>query len=126
MSKKFLFLKKMFDEAKNKNNWEGASFALYYAMKFKVMVNFDEALFETALESKDCVFMTVSYLYQHQHQEAANLKKHVKLAADLQNSDNAEEYWLYFFEVLPKTRLKGLWKVLKENKVSFILPEYSS
>lgn len=48
------------------------------------------------------------------------LKDHAKQLRDTA----MDEYWLFVYEALPKTELKGDWKPLKGDGVSFIREEF--
>lgn len=52
-----------------------------------------------------------------------DLKKLEKVAEGLLR-DGMEEYWLFVYECLGERKLRGEWKTLKNENVSFLSVEY--
>lgn len=107
---------------KEKQLYEAMSYALYFGIKYDFPIT--ENLFEVAKHGRDCVFMLLAYLHDLKYYPAkANIRQYKTLAEELFVSD-MDEFWLYCYEVLPKTKLKSYWKNMKDNSVSFIMDEF--
>lgn len=103
------------------DSYEASSYALFWAIEncISITVKPEDEVFLT----KDCMLMFLSYIYSRQNKFcAAVLSKYETEAKRLMVSD-IDRYWLFVYEVLPETKLKGAFKNLKKNKVSFIKKE---
>lgn len=101
-----------------RNLSEAKSYALYFAIKYQFSI--EQSLYEESENNRDCVFMLLSYLYEKKHNASMdNLKRYSKLALEISENE-MDQYWLFVYEVLPKSKLKSYWNTMKENKVSFI------
>jgi len=53
------------------------------------------------------------------------VKQH-KVVAEHLYSNNEDDYWLYYYEVLPANDLKDYWSKMKKDKVSFLKQVFNS
>lgn len=99
-----------------KSNYEASSFALYWSIKY----NFDFTcadLVQNAINSEDCILLLLTYLKRKHIKE--DKKTLQKKAIEYRNND-LDRYWLFVYEVLPLSELKGDYKTLKRNNITFI------
>lgn len=100
-----------------KSNYEASSFALYWSIKH----NFDFIgvdLVQNAINSEDCILLLLTYLKRkHVKEDKRKLKEK---AIEYRDNNDMDRYWLFIYEVLPKNDLKGDYKTLKKNKITFI------
>ena len=65
----------------------------------------------------------MSYYYVHKEGLTNELAQLImsaqQYASDLITFD---EYWIYLYEILPKTDLQEDWRTLKEKGISFVKP----
>lgn len=99
-------------------NYEGASYALYYAIKYNF--GLDKVDFFDVEKSEDCVLFTALFLYDKKVLEGKNEKLHIDLAKKIISSNDINRYWLYVYEVLSTKYLKDDWKKLKQAGVTFV------
>ena len=106
-----------------KNNlFEAMSYAVYFSIKYNFKIN--DSLYYVAAKSMDAVFMLLAYLHDKKLYIGRSFpkstigKKYKKLAQDL--LDDIDEYWIFVYEVLTVGLLKGEWKAIKKEKVSFV------
>ena len=112
------FSKKVLEEALHTNNYEAAAFALYFAIRYDLILNFTA---QQAIDSKDCIFMTIADLYFKDKGNTLEAKALKNYAKGLRDSD-FEEYWIFAYEALTYGLLKGDWKRMKQQDISFIKP----
>ena len=100
----------------DKSNYEASAFALYWSIKY----NFDLDkidLVQNAIDSEDCILLLLTYIRnKHIKEDKRKLQEEAKkyLQKDM------DRYWLFVYEVLPKTSLSGDYKNLKNNNISFV------
>nr|WP_321453954.1 RNA-directed DNA polymerase [uncultured Carboxylicivirga sp.] len=104
-----------------KKNYEMCSYAIYWAIKY----NFDlgiSSLKSDALESMDCVFMLVAYLFHKKRRmNAEYLVPYFEKARELQGLE-FDRYWVFIYELLGEDELSDFYKNMKRNKITFIKP----
>ena len=111
----------IFNEALKDNNYEALIYAIYFSLKY----NFDlqEISSEKAIYEDSCLLKCFVWCYYNKRNDKTAiraLKDHAKQLRDTA----MDEYWLFVYEALPKTELKGDWKPLKGDGVSFIREEF--
>lgn len=110
---------KIFKRGLENRNYEAVSYAIYFAIKYKFDLNDIGA--SNAIESNNCIYKLLAYIYftkKHDRGELSLLKRHAK---DLNsNEDYFNRNWLFAYEVLPFSLLKGDWKPMKKKNISFI------
>lgn len=99
------------------NRFEACSYSIYWAIRHNFQIKVLSAA--DVIETKDCVYMLLSYLYSKQYLTKDVIKQYKDSAKLLRDSD-MERYWLFVYEVLPISELKGKYKILKQNNISFI------
>lgn len=98
-------------------NYESVRYALYFAIKYNFTIA--EVSFDMVKGSNDCLLLLLSYLYFSKHKDKAEVKKFKDYAEDLQKN-SMDNYWLFIYEVLPKSKFKDDWKAIKDKEVSFL------
>lgn len=110
---------KLFEKGLDEKNYELICYALYFSLKYDfeiVKVDPDEAI-----ASNSCLFKLFSFLYFKKHSNGAANKKMKDHARSLAtNEDDFNRNWLFVYESLPQSDLKGEWKPLKKAGVSFV------
>ncbi len=115
-----LFVNYLYQEGLDKRNFEECDYAIYYALKYDLnIVNIDAS---AIIKSNDCIYMLISYLYFEAKKEDINLVILYNHAKYLCHQD-MDRYWLFAYEVLKTNDLKGEWKNLKKNKITFFNQE---
>ena len=103
--------------------YESCSFALYWAIKYGFDLSNNHI--EDSFASEDCVFMLLSYIKTTK--EKGKIKEGKKRFKEKAKSliDDMDRYWLFIYEVLPKTDLPtGEFRAIKEKRISFIKNEF--
>lgn len=99
--------------------YESCSFAIYWAIKYGFALSSNHI--EDSFASEDCVFMLLSYIKTTK--EKGKIKEGKKLFKEKAKSliNDTDRYWLFIYEVLPKTDLpNGEFRTIKDKKVSFV------
>ena len=115
----------------NTKNFEACSYAIYFALKYKFELQAENKQkilnHQEILESNDCIFMLLGYLYAKSHNEATQsyINKAGSFIIELKSNKIDEEYWLFAYEVLrqeksAKLNKCGNWTALRDNNISFI------
>ena len=75
---------------------------------------------DNIIDSDDCILMLLAYKNFVADDDSLAKKALKDLAKELSSEeDDFGRYWLFIYEVLPKSLLKGQWKALKNHRVSF-------
>jgi hypothetical protein len=101
-----------------KQLYEAMSYALYFGIKYGFSI--DHRLYSKVEKSQDCLFMLLAYLHDQKFYPAKPNIRQYKILAENLSKGEMDQYWLYCYEVLPKTKLLNYWKNFKENGLSFI------
>lgn len=101
--------------------FEASSYALYWAIVHEVQI--DVKAENEVFATKDCVFMLLSFIYSKQNKMGKVILNNYKIEAERLLNSELDRYWLFVYEVIPQTKLKGSYKNLKRNKISFIKKE---
>ncbi|UCZ53467.1 RNA-directed DNA polymerase [Bacillus shivajii] len=109
----------LYKEGLQANNFEEVSYAIYFALKYNFV--FDHLDFKEIRSSNHCLLLLLTFLYCDYYKINTEVKKFKRLAREL-NKDKEDfgQYWLFIYESLPKSDLKGDWKDLKDKKISFV------
>lgn len=113
------FSQRVFQLGCNTQNYEAICFAIYFSLKYDFDINGITA--DAAISSDSCLFKLFAFLYFATHKdskEEEKLKDHAKSLA--LNEDDFNRNWLFVYEALPQSDLKGEWKPMKKSGVSFI------
>ena len=121
----------------NTKNFEACSYAIYFALKYKFELQAESKRkilnHEEILESNDCIFMLLGYLYAKSHNEATQsyINKAGSFIIELKSNTESEsnkiddECWLFTYEVLRQEKPDkldrcGHWTALRDSNTSFI------
>ena len=112
----------VYDIGKKRKIFEACSFSLYWALKYDFSLQRNHI--EDSIKSNDCIFLLSSYLKALKENNKKDNKKLFKEKAKILMNE-MDRYWLFVYEVLPKTELPvGDFRAIKEKKVTFIRSEY--
>jgi len=119
----------IFEMAKEKKLYEAMSYALYFGIKYDFKIESD--LFEIIDKNRDAVLMLLAYLHDKKFLNSSNSfntsslgKKYKKLAKELK--DDIDEFWIFVYEVLSIGLLEEEWKVMKKEKISFLIDDFQN
>ncbi|WP_143824809.1 MULTISPECIES: RNA-directed DNA polymerase [Myroides] len=101
-----------------KKIYEACSYAIYWAIKYDFKLEIP-TIKNDAIDSLDCIYLMIAYLYDKKHNKNAYLKEYKDLSKSLK-TDDFDRYWLFIYETLPHTELSENFKALKKKKVTFI------
>lgn len=107
----------------NRCIYESCSFAIYWAIKYGFDLSCNHI--DDSFASEDCIFMLLSYIKttKEKYKTKADKKRFKEKAKSL--IDDMDRYWLFIYEVLPKTDLPiGEFRAIKDKKVSFVKNEF--
>jgi len=114
------FANSIFSSSVNKNLYESLSYALFFAIKYNIKLEI-ENLYKIAEKSLDAVFILLSYLYTKRYENnRTNIRKYKSLAENFKKDGPEDQYWIFIYEALPKSKLSGDFKHIKEHNVSFL------
>jgi hypothetical protein len=103
---------------KEKLLFEAMSYAIYFGLKYDFSLG--NELIEDAENYHDCIFRLLAYLHDKKfHASTINKRRYTTLAKDLYTLE-MDEFWLFCYEVLPKSILASYWKKMKESSLTFI------
>lgn len=102
-----------------KGNYEAMLYAVYFAIRYSFKL--DEIDVDKVIKSDSCILKLLSFLYVQKVADKEDIRKLRTHAEELlKNAGDMGRNWLFVYEVLPVTKLKKDWKILKENGISFI------
>lgn len=111
----------LYETSNLSDNFEGMCYAVYYSLKYNFDLSDIDA--EKILKKDNCLLMLLGMLYFKKRKDKVSCRKFRDYAKVLKNVD-MDRNWLYIYETLSKGNLSGEWKTLKENKISFLKPEF--
>ena len=102
------------------HNFEATAYALYYALLHNCEIS--NLAVQNIIDSQDCVYMLMAYLYFKHHSMQAELYSLENYAKSLTHKDpnTFDPLWLFAYEVLPAADLRGDWVALKNANISFV------
>lgn len=112
----------LYDLGTTKKIYEPCSYALFWAIKYQFKMR-KRTIRKDSLDSMDCVFMLVSYLYHRKYKSEEFLSVYEEKAKGLSDND-FNRYWLFIYEVLKKEDLKDYYKNMKSEKISFVKKKF--
>jgi hypothetical protein len=113
------FTNKIYKDGIHYKNSEEISFSLFFALKYSIHIN--SISIDEILNTNNCVIFLLSFLYFKQIKNSATCKIIRNHALKLSLSeDDFNQNWVFIYETLPKSSLKGDWKDMKEKQVSFL------
>ena len=98
-------------------NYEGVSYAVYFAIKYDVRINNIDV--EDVINSPSCIMKILAYLYYKQNNRTDDIIQ-LENHANRLSKEDFERNWIFVYEVLSAKELSGDWKELKKAGVSFI------
>lgn len=101
-----------------KKIFEACSYSIYWALKYGFDIEIS-TLKSDSINSSDCIFMMISFLYDKKYNSKAYLKEYIEQAKVLKIND-FDQYWLFVYEILPWTELVDDYRKMKKKKLSFI------
>lgn len=104
-------------ESMKKRNYEGVSFALFYASKYGFILPID---IDDILGSNDCICKVSMLRYCRIKGDSANEELLINDALSL-ISNEFDENWIFVYEALCDSDLQGEWLEMKKRGVSFLL-----
>ena len=111
------FTKVLYEESLKKHNYEGVSYALFYASKYNFLLNID---INDIVISDNCICKTSMLRYCRIKGDSATENILLNNARNLATSD-FDENWIFIYEALNASELKDEWKILKSNNISFLV-----
>jgi hypothetical protein len=114
--------KDIYEYGLQKKIYEACSYALYWALKFDFDLEIS-TIKENSIGSLDCIYMTISFLYDKKYHRKAYLKEY-KDQAKILKKDDFDRYWLYIYETLSWADLPDNYKVMKKSGLTFIKKEF--
>lgn len=101
-----------------KDKHDAIAYTLYLATKYHITIN--KFNLKIIIKHNDCITLLCAYLYCLDHNLTSEIKELKKYARELIKNKEFENYWPFTFECLPASDLKGDWKILKNNGISFL------
>jgi hypothetical protein len=115
------FTNKIFNDGIQYNYIDEICFSLYYSLKYDVILSNEKKEMETILSSNNCIILLLVYLYLKKHNDKKTCKMLMSNAHKLSiNDDDFGQYWLFIYELLPESKLRGVWKDMKNKGVTFL------
>jgi hypothetical protein len=103
--------------------YEACSFAIYWALKYDFDIEI-KTIKQESIDSLDCIFLLISYLYDKKHNKKSYLKEYIDLSKILKR-DDFDRYWLFIYETLSWTELTDNYRIMKKMGLTFIKPEFN-
>lgn len=109
----------LFDNSMKAKNYEALIYAIYFSLIYHFDISGISAAFAVAESS--CLLKIFTWMYFERRKDTAEIMLLQEHARDLsKNKDDLDANWLFVYEVLPPSKLKGEWKPMKEAGISFI------
>jgi reverse transcriptase-like protein len=105
-----------------KRLYEACSFSVFWAVKYDFKL--DCSVLDDSLQSNDCIFLTLGYIYAKKHKDKSSKREYKKKAKELAISD-FDRYWIFLYRVLTQPDLTGDFKAIKKKNISFIKEEFN-
>lgn len=103
-------------------NYEEAIYAIYFAIKHQFEI--EEIATDDAIDCDSCLLKLFVWMYFSNLNDDGAIKKLKQHARDIleksQTDNDFDKFWLFLYEALPMSKLKGEWKPMKRAGVSFI------
>lgn len=106
-----------------KKIYEASSFAIYWSIKYDIDIEIT-TIKQNSIDSTDCIFLLISFLYDKKYNKKAYLKEYKDYAKILKR-DDFDRYWLYIYETLPWSDLTDNCRKMKKNGLTFVRPEFN-
>ena len=114
------FINLLYDKGLETDDYELLAFAVYYALLCNVGIN--NLRTESAINSNDCLFLLMSYLYCEKCHDKTGLLTLYNFAKGLPAGKSSEfdKLWLFAYEILDEADLAHEWKDMKKAGVTFV------
>lgn len=103
---------------------DSIAYIFYYALKYEIKLeylkgtDFGETIKEI-INLNDCISMLIAYKYCQAHSLPLDVFRNKADEVMKYSERDQDKFWLYLYEVLPKSKLPKFLKKLKEANVSF-------
>lgn len=99
-------------------NFEQSAYALLFAIKY----GFEIASYdiERIIGYGDCILLLIAYLYARHKNNNQDVKALKGFARTMKDDEAFDQFWVFMYEILPASDLKGEWKEIKSAGVTFI------
>lgn len=114
--------KDIYDLGYKRKIYEACSYAIYWAIKYDFDLGIT-SIKRDSINSLDCIFLMISFLYDKRHNKKSYLKEYKDLSKNLKK-DDFDRYWLFIYETLPWTELTDNYRIMKKKGLTFIKPEF--
>ncbi|MDO4210725.1 MAG: RNA-directed DNA polymerase [Bacteroidales bacterium] len=112
----------VYSEAMRTRDYLSASYALYFAAKYKFILHGVDS--REIVEAEDCLLLLFTFLYACELREDSLREELLLFAEGLVDDKSSEAFdrlWLFAYEALPVSRLpQGDWRGIKKASVSFV------
>lgn len=98
-------------------NYEGVYHAIFLAIKYGFTL--DELTAQQAIATDDCILLLFAYCYLKKIKDRLSVKDLKNYARNIDKSD-FDRYWIFLYEILPKSELSSEWKAMKDGKITFL------
>ena len=115
------FSNMVYDESNRSYNYEGMCYAIYFSLKYNFPLKSISAT--RILNMDSCLVRLFGMLYYKKRHDTRTWKLFRDDAKQLQNTD-MDRYWIYIYETLTYGNLKGEWRDLKKEGISFLKQEF--
>lgn len=106
-----------------KKIYEACSYAIYWAIKYDFDIEIG-TIKHDSINSLDCIFLMISYLYDKKHHPKTYLIEYKNLSKTLKK-DDFDRYWLFIYETLPWKELTDNYRKMKKSGLTFIKPQFN-
>lgn len=118
----------IFELGLDRQFYEASSYALFFAIKHNFELEIDGELADIAIDSDDCIFMMLAYLYDKKNNK--KIEQYSKQAKNKNKNENENDnefdrYWLFVYEVLGADDLEEPYKSMKKKKISFVKDNFN-
>ncbi len=108
----------LYEYAKRTKTWFPAYYAFYYALKYDF--NLSKAKVDDVIESDDCILKVLELCYAKKRKNRDAVKKLHDDAVALMEAEDVDQNWVFVYEALNASELKGDFAAMKKAKVSFV------
>jgi len=113
-----LYIDKLIDRSLLIGSTDSLAYAFFFAIKYEIKVNFDN--YDSITSMNDCISMLLAYEYcKVNGLSISPFREKCEELIALSDRDQ-DKYWLFIYEVMPKSKLKGWLKKMKDEGIPFI------
>ena len=115
------FIDLSYEDGLEKKNYEGCSYAIYFALKYDMEVKSIDSV--KVVATNDCIYKLLSFLYFRKKGDSSNTTCLQNEAKNLAQTD-MDRNWIFIYETLDQQDLVGDWGVMKNQGISFLKSEF--